>query len=304
MDEAIANLSANQFLELVEEVRVGAFTPYAWQGHHADIDFRTMCRYLQEVELLLTIRRAIKYADIGILRRMVDPLVIFFLGAGQTNYGREMLYYRWLLSSANTPELQLAILSSGLVNWRGHSGAYKPVDLALEHLNYACKIDLRNNKNSTHDVEIVFKRVALCNTWLRALRDKMEAEYGEPMPGTHTTSAAVPDMFLLAWTLYYAGLGSRRSHDNLPQQAMFNSADIRQTGVGLLETSIEKFNAEHVQQSAIGTALPSVDGSDFVDISEFAEVVHPRSDAINDPIIDIARLLSNIISMVISCDCG
>ena len=53
-----------------------------------------MCRMLQEVKLLLTVRHAVKHADIGMLRRLVDPLIVFFFGASQHNYGREMLFYR------------------------------------------------------------------------------------------------------------------------------------------------------------------------------------------------------------------
>ena len=41
-----------------------------------------------------------------------------------------MLYYRWLLSPVNMLPLQRAILASGLVNWTGYRGAFKPVDLA------------------------------------------------------------------------------------------------------------------------------------------------------------------------------
>lgn len=129
-----------------------------------------MVRLLQEVELFLTVRHAVKHGDIGLLRRVVDLLIVVFFGASQSNYGQEMLYYRWHLSSDNTPELQRAILSSGLVNWSGRAGSFKPIDLAVKHLNCNCKLDLRNNKNSTHDIGVVFQRAALCDTWLREVR--------------------------------------------------------------------------------------------------------------------------------------
>ncbi|KAH9216730.1 hypothetical protein DL95DRAFT_296562, partial [Leptodontidium sp. 2 PMI_412] len=58
------------------------------------------------VELFLTIWHGIKYRDIGILRRSVDPLIINFLGARQTNYAYKMLFYWWLLKdSVYTPKL-------------------------------------------------------------------------------------------------------------------------------------------------------------------------------------------------------
>lgn len=88
----IGHLTPTQFLELVEDVRTTAFTLDAWRGSkHTDVEFRTMCRMLQEIELFLTVRHAIKHADIGLLRYLVDPLIITFFGASQNNYGHEML---------------------------------------------------------------------------------------------------------------------------------------------------------------------------------------------------------------------
>ena len=60
-----------------------------------DIEFRTMCRVLQEIELFLILKHTIKYSDIGLLRRLSDPLIVLFFGAKQHHYGREMLFYRW-----------------------------------------------------------------------------------------------------------------------------------------------------------------------------------------------------------------
>lgn len=294
LEGAIAQLTPDLFLEIVEEVRQHAFTRQAWENDNPDVDFRTMCRYLQEVEMLLTIRKAIKYADVGILRRMVDPLIIFFTGAGQSNYSREMLYYRWLLSPANTPTLQYAILAAGLVNWRGYQGASKPIDLALEHLNSACKIDLRNSKNSTRDVGVIFQRVALCNTWLRVLREKLEDQYGELMTGSHSTSTATADMFLLAWQTHYQGLGLPRSASSLSHQTMFDSADIRSLGVRQLGSVIARHNAENVRQSAIGAVLPAVDDLGFVDISEFADIVHAGFDDVDDPTLIATSVIDEI----------
>jgi hypothetical protein len=105
VNDAIGLLSPDQFLQLVEDVRVVALTGEAWSIDRPDVEFRTMCRMLREVELFLTVRHAIKYGDIGLLRHLVGPLVVFFFGAAQYNYGYEMLYYYWCLSKVNTPEL-------------------------------------------------------------------------------------------------------------------------------------------------------------------------------------------------------
>ena len=50
--DAIGSLTPDQFLELVEDVRLAAFILDAWNSNssnkqpHNDIEFRTMCRML------------------------------------------------------------------------------------------------------------------------------------------------------------------------------------------------------------------------------------------------------------------
>ena len=292
--DAIRRLSVTQFLQLVEDVRITAFTYASWASQTPDVDFRTMCRFLQEAELFLTLRYAIKCGDIGMLRRIVDPLVVVFFGAAQHNYGREMLYYRWNLSSANSPELQQAILASGLVNWPGQESTFKAIDLALEHLNWSCKLDLRNYKNSTHDIDIIFRRATLCNTTVRALREKLETFFGEAMPSTHTSAAAVSDMFLLAWTLYVGDYAEPRDSNLLLRLHMFDSHDIFQAGIDTLEEKIEQFNAQYVRQptTALGPdALSRCDDHDnFVDIHEYAHLIHDQYDAVTDPAFDLTHI--------------
>jgi len=289
VEEAIQGLHASQFLDLVEEIRLAAFTRDAWLGPHVDVEYRTMCRFLQEVELFLVVRHAVKHGDIGMLRRIVDPLIVVFFGASQHNYGREMLYYRWNLSSANSPELQRAILSSGLVNWVGRESTFKAIDLALEHLNCHCKLDLRNFKNSTHDIAIVFQRTALCNTWLRDVRNQFESTFGETMTGQHTTTAAVPDMFLLAWTLFVDGYAEARRNSSSAASHLFDSLDIFQTGMDVLEERVDQFNRQYIWQAAEGVQEPShtVDGDGFDDIEAFAELVHEGYDIVNDLTLDL-----------------
>ena len=291
IDEAIQSLTASQFLEVVEEVRIAAFTRDAWLAPDVDVDYRTMCRFLQEVELFLVVRQVVKYGDIGMLRRMVDPLIVVFFGASQHNYGREMLHYRWNLSSANAPELQRAILSSGLVNWVGRESTFKPIDLALEHLNCHCKLDLRNFKNSTHDIAVVFQRTALCNTWLRDVRSQFEGVFGEAMSGLHTSTAVIPDMFLLAWTLFVGGYAEAGRNNTKAVSRMFDSLDIFQAGMDVLEERVDQFNQQHIYQAAVGARVPlyAADDNGFDNIEAFAELVHEGYDIIDDATLDLTR---------------
>jgi hypothetical protein len=279
IETIIASLKPPEFLQLVEDVRLAAFTLDAWNGkHHTDTEFTTMCRMLQEIELFLTVGHAVKNGDIGMLRRLVDSLIIYFFGASQHNYGREMLYYRWLLSSANTPELQHAILASGIVNWHGRATTHKPIDLGLEHMNGAIAISLRSFKNSTHDTHIVFNRMCLANTWIGALREKLEQAFGEEMSGAHSTVDVASDIFLLARTIFLGDLAEPRSTERLASfPSLFESADILQIGMGVLADRVDAFNKQHVRRSGVFlTAYPSLDpGFDdgFIDIHDSVEHV-------------------------------
>lgn len=287
--DAIGQLSATQFLQLVD-VRTTAFTYAAWSSSAPDVDFRTMCRFLQESELFLTIRYAVKYGDIGILRRMVDPLIVVFFGAAQHNYGREMLYYRWNLSAANSTVLQKAILASGLVNWLGREPTIKPIDLALEHLNCSCKLDFRNYKNSTHDIDIVFQRAALCSSAIHILREKLEGIFGEAMSHAHTSATAIPDMFLLAWTLLVNNNKEPRDNEQLQSLHMFDSCDIFQIGMDVLEERVKHFNDQHVRQfnGDEGSHLEAEQDQDdgFFNIHDYALSLDDGYDAVTDPAFD------------------
>jgi len=145
------------------------------------------------------------------LRHFINPLIVYFFSASQLNYSREILFYRWNLSLVNTPELQYAILSSGLVNWLSRVTIYKAINLRLKHLNGSYKIKIKCYKNLTHNVDIIFNRVYLSNTLVRALYKRVEAIFSEYIPRTYTTAATLPDMFLLAYTIFTLDLAKPRS---------------------------------------------------------------------------------------------
>lgn len=189
--------------------------------------------------------------------------------------------------------MQRAILLSGLVNWVGLDTTFKPIDLALEHLNCNCKIDLRNAKNSTHDIELVFQRTALCNKWLRGLRNCFENLYGEAMSSAHTFSAAISDMFLLAWTIYTGGYATARAASSLTSSAMLDSNDVFGIGMELLEEKVDQFNTQHLHQERVLPQLSEINEKEdttFTDISAFAEVIHDGYDIVNNAIINPARM--------------
>jgi hypothetical protein len=239
-----------EVLNLVEEVRLTAFTRAAWEDE-SNIEFRTMCRFLQQMEMFLVIRYAVKHADIGLLRRMVDPLALMFFGAGQHNYGREMVYYRWLLSPASSDVLQRAILASGLVNWRGQSDTNKPVDLGLEHNNGSIKDNIQRQKNSTRDTDAIFDKMCLANATFAVVRGHLEQVFGVHTPDDHSATPAILDVYALAMLLGQNAAFDQAADSALPTAGTraFDSPDLYATGFEALMSAVKALNAQNTRHA-------------------------------------------------------
>ncbi|XTI91946.1 hypothetical protein V2W45_1250057, partial [Cenococcum geophilum] len=93
------------------------------------------------------------------------------------------------------------ILSSRFINWPNRVIIYKAINLRLKYLNSSYKIKIKCYKNLTYNIDVIFNRVYLSNTWVKALRKRVEAIFSEYMLRTYTTTI-LPDMFLLAYTLF------------------------------------------------------------------------------------------------------
>lgn len=192
---------------------------------------------------------AIRHGDIGLIRRLVGPLSAWFYGSAQPKYGQEMLYLEWLLSDGvSDPELQHAILGSGLVNITGRGNTFKAIDVALEHVNAIYHIDMKMRKNSTHDVDKTFRRVALASSYTTTLRATVESTFGKNNSNEHTAKDARRDMFALAMLLLDSGCAWPRSKEETrPSERMFEASDTLSTGLRALGEKIESFNNNIVE---------------------------------------------------------
>lgn len=185
VDEMVCHLTHTQPDGYVEEIRSLVFTPNAWRGRDEqgnsfhDSEFVSRCRLLQAAEVFLALRHAVHHEDIGSIKRLVGQLSVWFYGSSQPRYGFEMLYLQWLLTdSVSDPELQYAILGSGLVNITGRGGTFEAIDVALEHVNAMYHIDMKMRKNSTHDMDKTFRNVALASSYTTVLRAAVESAFG------------------------------------------------------------------------------------------------------------------------------
>ena len=154
-----------------------------------------------------------------------------------------MLYLRWLLTNrVSKPRLQESILGSSLVNLAGGASTFKPIDLALEHINCCYAIDLKMHKNLTHDITKTFGWLALASSFITSLRAAFETAFGEQTNTRHSYKSAVADVFSLA--MYLKEEGKTRPvilNESVPLQ--FHSADILADGLKLLDEKIERFNS-------------------------------------------------------------
>lgn len=250
VDDMTSHLSRSQLEGYVEEIRQLVFTRDSWKGQDPqknsldDKEFVSMCRFLQSGELFLALRHAVRHGDIGLIRRLIGPLSVWFYGSAQPKYGQEMLYLQWLLSDAvSDPELQHAILGAGLVNITGRGNTFKAIDVALEHVNAMYHIDMKMRKNSTHDVDKTFRRVALASSYTTMLRATIESTFGRNSSSDHTTKDARRDVFALAMLLLDSGCAWPRSKEELrPNERMFEASDTMSIGFKALGEKINSLN--------------------------------------------------------------
>ncbi|KAL2753603.1 hypothetical protein ACRALDRAFT_2110838, partial [Sodiomyces alcalophilus JCM 7366] len=68
-----------------------------------------------------------------------------------------------------------AILKGGLIRYVITGSGYKAIDLLIEHINISYTLDIKYNKNSTHDISLTFKRLALNNNYIAIIRKAVKS---------------------------------------------------------------------------------------------------------------------------------
>ena len=213
------------------------------------------------------------------IRRMLEPLAVFFFGAEQHKYGYEMLHLRWLLSdSVSDPALQRSILASGLVNTAGRRDSFQAFDLVIEHTNCMYKLDMRNLKNSTHDVNSTFDRLALTCAFSTRLRRVIESSFGEKTKNDHTRRSVIAQVFGLAFKLWDDGVCRFRLGERSGSvSAQTTSQDLISIGSKKLKEKVEDLNARVVVDGHAIYVLPDkeleMDPAEalFVDVAGYAK---------------------------------
>src|SRR5438309_1892634 len=96
-------MTVKEYLTLIDNIYQQAFSKKAQQpsldSNNEDKEFNNYIHYLQQVKIYTTLKYAIKHADIGLIKRVIDRCCLYFHGSKQTNYAFKMFLFKRLLAT-------------------------------------------------------------------------------------------------------------------------------------------------------------------------------------------------------------
>ena len=228
-----------RFLQVVDQIQDDIFTyttrlDSGTENEAIDEVFRNQIRYIQDMETYLTLKFAIKHADIGLIQDVIVRSCMLFAGGGRTNYANLCLYMlHVLVSGAATPELRHAFLSSMLVNCRGKEDSWFETDRLNEHHNLLLRLLISGRQRGSTDMKELFTKVSLTSSYTLDLREAIE-QFGEHTISHHTASNATSDVQNLANTLR-----SSMKRKTNGRKSSFESHDIHNIGMRKLTGGVK-----------------------------------------------------------------
>ena len=156
---------------------------------YKDLERLQNLRFLRDVDPYFVLCRGIRYGDIGLIRRAIDPLILLFTGAKKWAYSREFLNLKHLPIDTEyfTPQAAKAIAGTLLVNPSGKRDGWFPIDLANESLNRDIKDVRANRRTSTSFVRLELSEFCTLNAiFFKPLMHKIHSLWGRNTAGNHT----------------------------------------------------------------------------------------------------------------------
>lgn len=256
VDSYIRTLTPETFMDKVEEVRRYMFTETGNQdpmtdsqsfntgASPVDEQFTTHARFVQQTETYLTLKYAIRFGDVGLIKRCLTRCSLLFHGTNQTNYAFLSLYMTWLTSTdAVDKPLQDAILANSLVNTRGDRDGHYEMDRLNELLNLEFRSLVGLRRTSTINVSDLFRRAALGAGYCTDLKVGVEAAFGEHTDGRHQAKDASVAVRNLAHELHMGGSSVKQAQG---RKASWVPKDILTEGSKKLLRGVRNFNSKVV----------------------------------------------------------
>ena len=244
----IKKISRTTFHEKIEEIRQYIFTASEQSPDESkpiDHEFSAHAKFIQQMETYMTLKYAIKHADVGLIKRAITRCCLLFHGSDKSTYAFLSLYMTWLTQTdAATKELQDAILANGLVNLRGTKDGWFEMDRLNEFFNLQMKVLMTTRRTSTIDVTELFRRTALTASYCNDLKVAIEAALGEYSNGRHQIKDASREVRNLAYQI--ATSRSITKHTG-GRSSPFQPTDILRRGVKLLNYGVKRYNSMVVE---------------------------------------------------------
>ena len=193
--------------------------------------------FLQMSLTYLTLKYAIKHGDLCLLRRAITKSCFYFGGSMQRNYAYETLYlFHLTCGEASSPELQKAILASGLINWRGKCDTWWEIDREVEIHNGSMKKIIRDRRTPNMNLDHLFEYCALNSEFYKNLQISLYNRFGLRTNTTHPDKPASYDILTIASHVYES---MQPTHQG---KSPYRVKDLLFAAAGKLGIAIHKFN--------------------------------------------------------------
>jgi hypothetical protein len=250
-----------------------------------DQEFENHQHYCAHVELYLTIRYAIKHADIGLLRYALRHVTIIFQAsaAGTPKYAQALLHTLHTIDSpAATIKLQDAILMNGLANLRGDGNSNFETDRLLELLNNNLKAFQQERSYLSKNSDTLLENWALNHSYLLSLKEMMQTTFGINNSSKHPVKSAAEDIWSMAITLASQSL-CKRNNDRFTANTTIN---LHIEGLKALSGNVFKYNQKYFEECSFTDDMEETYVSEFMLLDSTSQT--PPSPTLPASIIDVS----------------
>lgn len=220
--------------------------------------------FCTHVETYLQLKHAIKFADIGLLRRALRECTVMFQAkdGSAPMYARELLRLTHLTDSPSSdPALQTAVLTNSLVNLKGTRGHSFETDRLVELLNATLKEFQSERSIFSKDSDTLLECWTLNAPYFSRLKLEMERVLGVSNPGAHPAKYAGEDVFSMAHELARVRIVLSPNE----RFSAFRTKSLHAEGLISLAGNMARYNAE-CTQAIVALPESSLDMEQIYDV--------------------------------------
>jgi hypothetical protein len=207
-----------------------------------DIERNENLLFIRDAEVYMLLHRAIKYADVGLLRYAIDSLIIMFNGSKKHAYTREFLYIKNLIDGHGVdPAVSRMIASLFFVNPSGRRDGFFAIDLANEYLNREIKNVWSTRHHSTLSVNRLAEYCTVDAIFLKPARRALESLWGRRALGKHNRANRGRVLQRMAWNFR---ITMKRDDRRAKITNLDWSKDLFLKGYASLDKAVEGFNGK------------------------------------------------------------